>query len=180
MVTILAASPAADGRTVRLTTTPQSVEYVKATYPVPSLGSDFASSYAVIDLGPVPDVPNLADNYYFGGLTLVPGAPDTLVFSAVSHANGGSFYRVPLVRGPGGHITGFAGPSERIAAAPDIDGGATFTSDGTLLFSRAGLNAVGEVVSGSATLDANVGLTPLGVDGTAGGIAILPPSGLSR
>ncbi|MCC6213291.1 MAG: hypothetical protein IT376_00340 [Polyangiaceae bacterium] len=135
----------------------------------------FAGSYVVYDLGAVPGMP--ASKY--GGLTLLAGDRDTLLVGANANDTSGAIYAVPLQRGCGEHILGFAGPATRWASAPYIDGGLAYGPGGALFFTAYPTNDLGVLSPGAASPSTTLDVDPLGVAHSLGALAFVPP-GLPR
>jgi hypothetical protein len=145
----------------------------------PSLTNDYITAgYVLTDLGSIPGLPTP-----YGGLTIKDGSPDTLYIGGSANTSSGKIYTVPLVRDPiTGTITGFGSPS-LYANAPYIDGGITFTPEGTLLFTQFPNHSMGQILPdnsyvstslNSAAPSASVGslaFVPAGFPG-AGGLII--------
>ncbi len=121
--------------------------------------------YEVVDLGKMPGV----DDY--GGIAFPPGEPHTLLTSAYGS---GEIRAVPLVRGGQGRIVG-SGPSTVRATVGGNDGGLAFGPGGVLFFTWYGPNRLGQIEPGSSSPDRVLDLGPLGVSGTVGTCAFVPP-----
>ncbi|MFA5112060.1 MAG: hypothetical protein WC443_11680, partial [Desulfobaccales bacterium] len=83
-----------------------------------TIDSYYAGSYVGFDLGSVPGVPA-----EYGGLTLKPGDPSTLLIGGSANLQEGLIYSIGVTRGAGNHITGFSGSATVFATAPYNDGG---------------------------------------------------------
>lgn len=129
----------------------------------------FDADYFLVDLGPVPDLP--PPN---GGLSLMPGAPGTLVIAGAANSTDGALYTVGLVRDAESHVTGFLGPASFMTAAPFNDGGVAFGPDGVLFLSRFPVNEIGQTMHGSMAPDKVVLLDTLGVMPSPGGLNFVP------
>lgn len=136
---------------------------------VPQVQAPFDDFYEVLDLGPAPGVP-----VPYGGVTFLD--PDTLLIGGDAGAADAAIYTVGLVRDGDGTITGFAGPAERLADAPYIDGGLAHGPSGVLFYTRyrPGLAEIGEIKPGSDTTDRVIDLTSLGVTESPGGLNFVP------
>jgi hypothetical protein len=132
-------------------------------------GANFANDYSFVDLGsPSGVVPSL------GGIVFKPGDPNTLWVGGAANSNLGEFYEIGVTRDGQGHITAFNGTSTPHAAAPYIDGGATFGPTGVLFFTEWPVNMLGELKPGSTTVDKTVDLTAAGIGTSVGAIQFVP------
>ncbi|MFN0054700.1 MAG: putative Ig domain-containing protein, partial [Planctomycetales bacterium] len=132
---------------------------------------DFESLYSAYKLGPVPGVPNP-----YGGLTLKFDDPNVLLIGGSANRESGQLYAVDVIRGPGGHITGFADTARVVSDAAYNDGGIVYGPDGVLFFSQWPVNGLGQIAPGSSTTNKVVSLAPYGVGGGGpGGLAFVPP-----
>ena len=129
----------------------------------------FAADYDFIDLGPVPGVPS---NH--GGATCRAEEPLVLYLVGQAATTSAAVYRVPITRGPGGHISGFAGTAVKHADAPNADGGLQFGPGGVLFFTRYKNNELGQIKPGSTAMDKSIPLGPWGVYRSVGGLAFIP------
>lgn len=77
------------------------------------------------DLGPAGSIPNP-----YGGLNIVAADRNTLLLGGTANQAGGLFYEVPVIRGVGGHITGFGSPSVLGTAGSYNDGGLAYGPGG--------------------------------------------------
>jgi hypothetical protein len=137
-----------------------------------TLTTDFINAgYTITDLGSVPDLPTP-----YGGLTIKPSSPDTLYIGGTANQTGGAVYKVPLVRdGITQQITGFGGPAVLHASAPNIDGGLSFTPEGTLMFTQYTpftLNSIGQILPDNSFVSTQ--LTSLGISASVGSHAFVP------
>jgi hypothetical protein len=123
------------------------------------LAAPFAASYSVKDLGTPPGVPSR-----LGGLTLKAGTRDRLLIGGEADSATGALYDVGVVRGAGGHITGFSGTATRYADAAYNDGGVVYGPGGVLFLARWPVNELGETKPGSAVTDKIVSLDALGIE----------------
>ena len=110
----------------------------------------YADDYSAFDLGSITGLPT---NY--GGLTFLDG--DTLLIGGSANNLAGRIYSVDVVRGAGGHITGFGsaslfgGPGSAIGDYND--GGVVIGPDGVLFLARYPLNQIGQAKPGSLDED---------------------------
>ncbi|MBX9581173.1 MAG: hypothetical protein K2X87_12760 [Gemmataceae bacterium] len=131
-----------------------------------SIDPFYAGSYTLTDLGGPPGLPGP-----FGGLTLLAGDLNTLLIGGSANTVDGAIYSVPVVRGVGGHITGF-GAASFFAAAPLIDGGLSYGPGGVLFYTGFPDNLLGPIKPGSAAPDRVDTLDP-GL-ASVGGLALVP------
>ena len=136
-----------------------------ATAPAQTILPPFNAAWQASDLGPMPNVHN------YGGIAFVPGAPNTLLVSAYGS---GQIRAVTLVRDADDHIVGFAG-STLHATVGGNDGGLAFGPGGVLFFTWYGANRLGQIRPGSTSADRLIDLAPLGVSGSVGTCAFVPP-----
>ncbi|HUQ03171.1 MAG TPA: hypothetical protein VM261_11800 [Kofleriaceae bacterium] len=127
-------------------------------------------SYDVRDLGTAAGVPT---NY--GGLTVSPSDPHTLLIGGAANSAGGAIYALGLQRDPQGHIVGIVGPGVVARQGQYNDGGVVFDANGVLVLARYIVNELGFQRAGSTTTDKVVPLAPLGVATSVGGLAQVPP-----
>ncbi|NNF44733.1 MAG: hypothetical protein HKN62_17135 [Phycisphaerales bacterium] len=130
---------------------------------------EFAGTYGLDDLGPVPGLPS---NY--GGVAFDPGDPDTLLIAAGAVSGSAAIYAVPVTRGCFGEITGFAADATFVASSPFIDSGLTVAPGGTLLYTTYDGNTLGQITPGQPAADRLVDLSALGVTPSTGSAAIVP------
>lgn len=127
-----------------------------------------AFGYQVFDLGEVPGLPPP-----YGGLTILADDPNTLYIGGSANAPAGAIFTVQVTRDPvTGSVTGFAGTAAHYADAPNIDGGLSFTPEGTILFTRYTMNELGQILPDNTYLSQP--LSPLGVASSVGSHAIVP------
>src|SRR5262245_11684010 len=79
---------------------------------------DYASTYRILDLGPVPGVPA---NY--GGLTMKQDDNGTLLLGGEANTPSAKIYSVPVQRNTTGHIAGFGDTATFFANARGTIGG---------------------------------------------------------
>lgn len=136
-----------------------------------AFGPDFAGNYVASSLGSPAGLPAPA-----GGLTLLAGDPNTLLIGGGANSASGAIYAVPLSRGAGGHITGFAGPATLFASAPQIDGGLAYGPGGVLFYTRFNVHTLAQIEPGSTSQDRQdiiAGFGELYAD-SVGSIAFVP------
>ncbi len=126
-------------------------------------------AYDIRDLGSAPGVPT---NY--GGLTIVPGDPSTLLIGGAANGSAGAIYRLGVQRDVDGHIVGLTGPATLARAGAYNDGGVLFTDTGVLMLARYPTNELGMQRAGSTVDDKIVALTPIGIPSSVGGLAVVP------
>lgn len=129
----------------------------------------FDADYTLVDLGPVAGVPT---NY--GGLTFLPGDPNTIIIGGAANGSAGKIYRIGVVRDIGGHITGFADTAVLYCDGGNNDGGVVFGPGNVLLLARYNQNELAQLKPGSTTFDKVTSLTPLGVASSIGGFNFVP------
>ncbi len=127
-------------------------------------------AYDIRDLGSAPGVPT---NY--GGLTIVPSDPSTLLIGGAANGSAGAIYRLGVQRDVDGHIVGLIGPATLARAGAYNDGGVLFTDTGVLMLARYPTNELGMQRAGSTVDDKIVALTPIGIPSSVGGLAVVPP-----
>lgn len=137
-----------------------------------TLTPDFVNAgYGLTDLGSITDLPTP-----YGGLTIRAEEPNTLYIGGSANASAGAIYTVPLLRdGVTNSIIGFAGPATFFADAPNIDGGLSFTPEGTLMFTQytpSTLNSIGQILPDNSYVTTQ--LTSLGVMASVGSHAFVP------
>ncbi len=130
----------------------------------------FDSDYVFVDLGPVPGVPPR-----YGGLTFLAGDPNTILIGGNANTSFGKLHAARVVRDAELHITGFSGTATVFADAANNDGGIAYGPGNVLFLARWPINQVGQTKPGSTITDKVVGLGPLGVTASPGGLAFVPP-----
>src|SRR5262245_36064054 len=135
----------------------------------PVVQPPFDNDYMLVDLGPVPGVP-----IPYGGVTFVPGDPDTILLAGYSGAEIATLYAAGLTRDSTGSISGFAG--QGIAAIQAYAaGGSMAYGPGSVLFYIRVTFELGEVKPGSAVTDKVVSLRPLTYYYAPTGLNFVPP-----
>ncbi|MBC7773604.1 MAG: hypothetical protein H7210_14000 [Pyrinomonadaceae bacterium] len=135
-----------------------------------TLDPAFSNVYTLQDLGTIVDVPS-----NFGGMVIKRDDANTLLIGGNANNGSGRIYAVPLIRDGQGHITGF-GAGVDFCAGANNDGGLDYAPNGTLFVAQYPQGSIGQVLPGnSATFDAITPLGTLGVAGSLGGLAFVPP-----
>lgn len=134
------------------------------------LGPSFSTNYSLTVLGPVGDVPA---NYGF--IIIRPEDPDHIIVGGASNSPVGLAYSAPVIRGAGGHITGFGPTSKVFGEAPYNDGGCTYMPNGAFLYRRYPTTDIGQWAPGSTALASVTNVAALGVNGAGGGLVLVPP-----
>ena len=128
----------------------------------------FAADYSFVDLGSAPGVPPA-----YGGLTLLNGAPNTLLLGGLANGTGG-IYSIGVTRDVAGHINGFSGTASLFSAAPNIDGGLAYGPGGVLFATGYSTNQLMQIKPGSASPDRVIDLTAAGVSPSTGSVSFVP------
>jgi hypothetical protein len=150
------------------------VGQAKASTLTPSLAPTFSNDYSIVDLGTVPDIPSA-----FGGLTFMPGDPNTLLVGALAATPDAGIYSVKVKRDSHNNITGF-GEVSFLAKAPGtvdggLDAGLTSTPNSNVLFyTTYPDNSLGQIKPGSSEPDKQIDLTSLGIAPSSGAVAFVP------
>ena len=133
----------------------------------------FAGSYTLTDLGSITGLPA-----QYGGLTFIDN--DTILIGGNANTDAGRFYTIDVVRGVGGHITGFTGTAALYGGPTGAignynDGGVEFGPGGVLFMAQWNVNRLGQAKPGSTDEDKVTNLGPLGVSGSSiSGLRFLP------
>lgn len=90
----------------------------------------FSDTYRAFDLGEVPGMPK----FKYGGMTLAAGDENRLLIGGAANESTAAIYAVTLIRSACKHIVGFAGPAQKVAEAPYIDGGLVYGPGNVLMF----------------------------------------------
>lgn len=103
--------------------------------------SPFNSAYQVVNLGSAfPPMQGIQ-----GGLFFLPGDNAHIYMAGNANAENGDFWRVPVVRGVNGHITGFtAGGSQRLRSMPFNDAGIALTPANGIMWARWPSNGISQ------------------------------------
>jgi hypothetical protein len=139
----------------------------------PVLAPTFKSDYSVVDLGTIAGVSNV-----YGGLTFLPGDPQTLLIGGNANSFPGALFKVMVIRDENNHITGFATPATRYADAPLIDGGLQYGPGGVLFATRWPPDQnpeLAQYLPGSTTPSKVVSLDSVGITDAPGGLSFVPP-----
>ncbi|RYZ87609.1 MAG: hypothetical protein EOP06_12415 [Proteobacteria bacterium] len=137
-----------------------------------TIGSEFATSYSVVDLGTPSGVAGP-----FGGLTLKNGDSNTLLLGGSANSAAGNVNQVSVVRNVidgQNRITGFTGTASQLSTAANIDGGLLYAPNGALLYTGYSNNTLGQIKPGSSTPDKIINLSSLGIAASTGTIQIIP------
>lgn len=127
-----------------------------------------SAGYTLTDLGSIANLPA-----QYGGLTIKPDEPDILYIGGNANTSNAALYAVPLVRNDStNNITGFGGPASLVMNTPNIDGGVTFASNGTLLFTRYNMNNLGQILPDGSYI--STALSSYGITSSVGSLAIVP------
>ncbi len=129
----------------------------------------FNNNYSYVDLGTVAGVPA---NY--GGLMFSRFDPNTLLLCGSANNANGTLYRVPLIRDPNGHVSGFGTPTV-LSTAPNNDGGLDYGPGQVILFTQYSNNGLGMIKPGSTAPDKTVNLGSHGIANSVGTCRIVPP-----
>ena len=123
-----------------------------------NIAAAYAASYSVVDLGTPAGVATR-----FGGLTLLPNDPNTLLIAGGANATGGKLFTIGVVRDLSHHITGFVGTAVQYATADNNDGGVAFGPGGVLFVTAFNTNKLLQYKPGSTAPDKTTDLTALGI-----------------
>lgn len=136
------------------------------------LGTDFAASYTVADLGSIDQLPS-----YYGGITFL--SANTILIGGNANTSAGLIYQVSVFRDPTTqHVTGFgtATPYRGGTIGAYNDGGVVFGPDSVLFTSQWPVNQLGQTKLGSTVEDKVIDLTALGVADSHAAINFVPAS----
>jgi hypothetical protein len=140
-----------------------------------AITSEFSSDYTLFDLGPVP---GLAEP--FGGLTLLPDDPNTLLIGGNANNASGRLNTIGVSRNVDGHITGFSGTATPFGNVGEYnDGGVVFGPTGVLFTARWPVNELGQTKPGSTDEDRIDDLSPLGIGGSSIAAVNFVPEGFA-
>lgn len=137
-------------------------------FPV-TVAPEFEGFYTAFDLGSVAGLPPR-----YGGLTFMPGDPNTILIGGAANGASGLLYTVGVVRDSDSHITGFLSPTAYGDLGAYNDGGVTFGPGGVLFYSRWPVNQLGQAAAGSTSDDKIIDLAPLGVANSHAALAFVP------
>jgi len=147
---------------VALTVAPVCAQTIQPPYNV---------NYTLNNLGPVPGLPTP-----YGGLTFLPGDPNTLLIGGAANTAAGEIYSITVVRDADNHVTGFSGTATFYCDGAYNDGGVDWGPNDVLFLARWPVNEVGQVEWGSTDADKIVDLAPLGVaERGPGPLTFVPP-----
>lgn len=133
-----------------------------------ALEPPFDASYSLVDLGPVPGVPTP-----YGGITLLPGDPYTLLIGGAANTEPGMIYAIGVER-ECGRITRFVGEATLYAEGAYNDGGLVFHPTGVLFLMQFPVNGFAQIGVGSSTIDKQIDLTPPGITSSVGACQFVP------
>jgi hypothetical protein len=140
-----------------------------------SIAAPFADNYTFLDLGTPVGVPAA-----LGGLVIRADDPNTLLIGGAANSANAKIYKVDLLRGEDNHIIGMSAKRPAVLASAQgttsgIDGGLDVGPNGTLFYTTYSSNEIGQIKPGSTGPDLLTALTPLGVAGSVGSLAFVPP-----
>ena len=145
-----------------------------------TIEAPFDTDYSSVDLGSVPSLPTPA-----GGLTFVPGDPNTLLIGGSANSSYGKLYSIGVTRDVDDHVVAFDGTATYYAnangASGGIDGGLAFGPGGILFYTSYPDNYLGQLEPGSTTPDRLIALSsldPTPIATSVGALVFVPP-GLS-
>lgn len=132
-----------------------------------TVGLDFGA-YTATSLGSVPGLPPL-----YGGLTFLDS--DTILIGGAANTASGNLRAIDVIRGAGGHITGFSGSAAAFGTVGEYnDGGVVFGPGGVLFTSQWPVNQLGQTKPGSTDEDKVIDLAALGVAGSHAALNFVP------
>jgi hypothetical protein len=130
----------------------------------------FDTSYSLVDLGVALDVP-----LPYGGLVFKFDDPNVLLIAGSANNSAGAVFAISVVRRAGDHrVTGFTGTSTRYSDGPNNDGGVVYGPSNVLFIATYPNNHLLQLRPGSATVNRDIDLTPLGVESSVGSINFVP------
>jgi hypothetical protein len=135
-----------------------------------TIAPPFDTNYSFVSLGSVPGVPTP-----YGGLTLSATDANRLLIGGAANRSFGAIYEIQVVRNLCGNITGFTGTASLVSTAPGVDGGVAYGPNNVLFVTGYSANILHQIKPGSSTPDLTTDLTPLGVSGSVGSVAFVPP-----
>ena len=113
-----------------------SLSVIMGSLSAQTIQAPFNGVYSFTSLGTVTGVPTP-----YGGVTFMPGDPNTMLLGGSANNSAGAIYSVPVTRDPTGRMTGFGTPT-LFSTAPNIDGGLSFGPGGVLFFTRYSTNDI--------------------------------------
>lgn len=134
-----------------------------------SIDPFYSSSYTFTDLGSVTGLPTP-----YGGLTFKFGDSSKVLIGGNANIDTGNLYEVSVLRGVGGHITGFGTASAFGTIGTYNDGGVVYGPGGVLFTSQWPVNKLGQTKLGSTAENKVIDLTPLGVASSHAAINFVP------
>lgn len=132
------------------------------------IANDFASDYTLHNLGSVAGLPGS-----YGGITFKNDDPDVILIGGNANSFNGAIYSVNVIRGEGGHITGFSGAATLFAPAAYIDGGLTYGPGGVLFFTTYSDNRIGQILPGETT-PRYTSVSANGIQSSVGSLMFVP------
>lgn len=138
-----------------------------------SIAPEFAATYSVFDLGPVPGVPSP-----LGGAKISRTDNNQLIVVGASEQSEGGLYSIKIRRDPCGHIFGFDGVATKIASAPYADANLIDGPGGSIFFSQYPTYGFGQIFQTEQMPARSVDLTMYGMSrsgGSPGGLGMVPP-----
>jgi hypothetical protein len=134
----------------------------------------YSTGLSILDLG-------LADGVVlpYGGLCFKPGDPDTLLLAQQADSSACDIVSLSTLRDGLGHVVGFGAPAFFAnafgLAGGGLDGGLVVGPQDVLFYATFPDNTLGQIKPGSSEPDRLIDLSELGVEGTTGGVVVVPP-----
>lgn len=170
--TIDAADPDASGP--RIDATPPCLPPPTLAGPDVEIAPQYAGLYTAYDLGTVPGVPNP-----LGGAVILAGVPDTLLIAGGSESASGAIYTIGLERNACGHIVGFAGTAQQIAATPYVDANLVQANAALMVYTEWPQFTFSQLRGGGTMPARRTDLRTVGMltdaDSGPGGLGFVPP-----
>jgi hypothetical protein len=137
-----------------------------------TVAPEFNIPYSIVQLGNPPGVPGS-----LGGICFKPGDPNTMYIMGAANGGNGAMYEIGVHRNAGGYIDGWIGTASLVSTAGNNDGGLCEIpgSGGTVVFVTYPNNMIGQIKPGSSVPDRLDSLGPLGITGSTGTCAFVPP-----
>lgn len=133
-----------------------------------TLAAPFNTAYTLTSLGTVAGVPT-----FYAAIAFKITDPNVLLMAGGAGSATGAIYEVPLIRGAGGHITGFGAPVQ-VVTTPNIDGGMCYAPNLCLLYTTWPSNTLGQVLFGTTTVARTLALTTYGIGSSTGACNFVP------
>lgn len=138
------------------------------------LAPPFDALYSVYDLGPVPGVPNP-----LGGAAIKAGDPSKLLIAGASERPEGAIYEIGVTRDACGHIIGWAGTAQQVAATPYVDANLVYVRSDLLVYSEWPQFNLSQLPAGATAPARTTDLRTVGLPSTGdqgpGGVGLVPP-----